>query len=78
MSSPTIAAGTVYVGSYDSNVYALDDDTGASKWVFATGGIVFSSPAYIDHTVFVGSQDGVVYALGGAAASQRLPATPLD
>jgi len=30
--SATVAAGTVYVGSWDGNEYALDELTGALKW----------------------------------------------
>lgn len=45
-SSPAIGVdGTVYVGSYDYNVYALDGVTGAKKWEFLTGSFVSSSPA---------------------------------
>jgi eukaryotic-like serine/threonine-protein kinase len=36
MSSPAIAGNTVYFGSGDQNVYALDATTGARKWSFAT------------------------------------------
>ena len=35
---------TVYVGSFDHNVYALNALTGVVEWQFTTGGIVFSSP----------------------------------
>jgi len=37
-SSPTIGPdGTVYFGSFDNKVYALDGKTGAKKWEFETG-----------------------------------------
>jgi outer membrane protein assembly factor BamB len=63
-SSPAIAVdGTIYVGSYDYNVYALNPD-GSVKWQHATGGAVDSSPAIGgDGTVYVGSGDENVYAL---------------
>jgi hypothetical protein len=63
-SSPTIGAdGTIYVGSYDYNLYAVNPD-GTQKWSFATGGLVFSSPAIgADGTIYVGSADGNLYAL---------------
>ena len=45
-SSPAIGFdGTVYVGSADKKVYALDGRSGARKWEFVTGGDVSSSPA---------------------------------
>ena len=44
-SSPAIGAdGTLYVGSSDGNLYAINSD-GTQKWAFLTGGSVSSSPA---------------------------------
>ena len=37
-STPAVANGTVYAGSYDGKFYALNAQTGAIKWKFATGG----------------------------------------
>ena len=45
LSSPAVASGIVYVGSYDHSVYALNATSGAKLWSFATGGEVYSSPA---------------------------------
>jgi len=56
-SSPAIGAdGTIYVGSYDFNLYAINPD-GTQKWAFPTGGMpVASSPAIgADGTIYVGS-----------------------
>ena len=66
-SSPAIGAdGTVYVGSYDNNVYALDGQSGQLKWKYITGGFVQSSPAIgADGTVYASSNDGKIYALDG-------------
>jgi outer membrane protein assembly factor BamB len=75
-SSPAIGAdGTVYVGSYDDNIYALDRETGAKKWSFATGLGVESSPAIgADGTIYVGSDDKNVYAIGPrSSAAYRGP-----
>ena len=45
-SSPALGAdGTIYVGSSDDNVYALNRD-GSLKWKFVTGDGVWSSPAW--------------------------------
>ncbi|NOR22954.1 MAG: PQQ-binding-like beta-propeller repeat protein, partial [Desulforhopalus sp.] len=44
-SSPAIGAdGTIYVGSYDNKLYAINPD-GNEKWAFTTGNYVISSPA---------------------------------
>ena len=55
--------GTVYVGSLDKKVYALDGQTGVKLWEFETGALVESSPAIgSDGTVYVGSHDNKLYA----------------
>jgi hypothetical protein len=66
-SSPAISAsGTVYVGSVDKKIYALDGTTGDKLWDFETNGIVVSSPAIgSDGTVYVCSFDSYLYALDG-------------
>jgi outer membrane protein assembly factor BamB len=63
-SSPAIAPdGTIYVGSQDDYVYALNPD-GTLKWRYLTGDVVRSSPAIAaDGTIYVGSYDNRLYAL---------------
>lgn len=61
-----ISGGTLYIGSWDNNVYALTLD-GKELWRFRTGGpIVFSSPAVHKGVVYIGSFDGHLYALDAA------------
>jgi len=64
MSSPAIGPdGTVYFGSYDNNLYALNPN-GSLKWKHITGGYVVSSPAIGNNgTADFGSVDYYVYAL---------------
>ena len=66
-SSPAIGPdGTVYVGSYDKKLYAINGKTGVKLWEFETGDKVRSSPALgSDGTVYVGSHDNKLYALNG-------------
>jgi hypothetical protein len=55
--------GTIYVGSDDDNLYAINPD-GSQKWKFTTGGEVTSSPAVgADGTIYVGSFDNNLYAI---------------
>ena len=63
-SSPAIGPdGTIYFGSYDNKLYALNPD-GTEKWNFTTGGPVTSSPAVArDGTIYFGSTDNNLYAL---------------
>ena len=55
-SSPAIASdGTIYVGSEDSKLYAINPN-GTLQWAYTTGGSVYSSPALAsDGTIYVGS-----------------------
>jgi len=64
-SSPAIGSdGTVYVGSGDKKLYAINGETGVKLWEFETGDQVFSSPAIgSDGTVYVGSFVGKLYAI---------------
>ncbi len=70
ISSPAIGTeGTVYVGSFDSKLYALDPATGKPRWTFETTDHIYSSPALgqdrAGHTnaIYIASTDGSVYAL---------------
>jgi eukaryotic-like serine/threonine-protein kinase len=72
-SSPVIGVdGTVYVGSFDRKVYALNGKTGSKKWEFKTGREVYHSPVIgADGTVYVGSADKKVYALNGKTGAKK-------
>ena len=71
LSSPVVAAGVVYFGSGDGNVYALDALSGELRWKFHTGDVVHSSPAYSDGTVFVGSWDSYLYAVDARTGKEK-------
>lgn len=62
-SSPAVANGTVYFGSRDGKLYALDAASGEKRWQYQTGSWVDSSPAVVGGIVYVGSNDGNLYAL---------------
>jgi uncharacterized repeat protein (TIGR01451 family) len=70
-SSPAVANGVVYVGSFDGNVYALNASTGAKLWSFQTGYYVSSSPAVANGVVYIGAGNasfkGNVYAFSVGA-----------
>lgn len=71
LSSPVVWNGTVYFGSGDGNVYALDAASGAVKWKFQTGDVVHASPAIADGMLFIGSWDSYFYALDAVTGQQR-------
>jgi len=62
--APALGAdGSVYVGSRDGHLYALQAN-GTNRWSFLTHGVVVSSPALgTGDTVYFGSQDGRLYAV---------------
>jgi outer membrane protein assembly factor BamB len=71
LSSPLVVAATVYVGSGDGNVYALDARSGELRWKFGTGDVVHASPAYADGIVYVGSWDSRLYALDAVTGEEK-------
>jgi outer membrane protein assembly factor BamB len=70
LSSPVLNAGTLYVGSADHKMYALDSTSGVLKWEFLTNGRVSSSPAIANGIVYFESYDSYLYAV--TADSGRL------
>jgi eukaryotic-like serine/threonine-protein kinase len=62
-STPVLDDGSIYFGSGDGQVYALDVKTGNLKWKYKTGSVVHASPAIQDGQLFIGSFDGFFYAL---------------
>lgn len=71
LSSPVVWNATVYFGSGDGSVYALDAASGAVKWKFQTGDVVHASPAIADGVLFVGSWDSYFYALDATTGRER-------
>jgi outer membrane protein assembly factor BamB/tRNA A-37 threonylcarbamoyl transferase component Bud32 len=62
-SSPYVTGGLLFVGCYDTNLYALDVSRGEFRWKYATNGGISSSPAVWQDNVLIGSEDGSLYAL---------------
>jgi outer membrane protein assembly factor BamB len=71
LSSPVIDAETVYVGSGDGNIYALDAASGALRWKFRTGNVVHASPAIANGMVYIGSWDSYFYAIDARSGHER-------
>ena len=63
-SSPAIGPdGTIYVGSLDGKLYALNPN-GTAKWTFAANDFIGPSPAVdANGTIYVGSKDYNLYAI---------------
>jgi len=74
-SSPAVSSwdgGTVYIGSNDGFVYAIDANKPVLKWKFKTGNSVRSSPYVVGGLLFVGSDDSNVYAITTTAPNPSL------
>lgn len=70
--APTIADGTVYIGSKDGRFHAVDALTGAVRWVFEVGGsadvgaeraAILCSAAVLSNRVFFGAENMHAYGL---------------
>jgi outer membrane protein assembly factor BamB len=70
-SSPAVAGGKVYFGSYDSHLYALDAASGQLRWKLKTGDKVHSSPIVQEEIVYVGSDDGALYAVDAVTGTEK-------
>ena len=64
---------TVFFGSSDGNVYALDIESGAIRlgWPFETGEAVWSTPLLSGDTLYVASLDGRLYAVDADTGVER-------
>jgi outer membrane protein assembly factor BamB len=71
ISSPTVDAHTVYFGSTDHKLYAVNRTDGTLKWSFDTYGAVNSTPAIVNGLVMFGSVDGRFYAVDAATGKQK-------
>jgi len=61
--TPAVNGDTVYIGSFDKKLYAVNVADGTLKWEFETEGAIVATPLVYDGTVFFGSFDRYLYAL---------------
>lgn len=62
-STPVVANGVVYVGSYDNNLYAIQAQSGQMIWKFPTEGGICGTPVVWHDLVIFGSEDYNIYAV---------------
>jgi len=67
---PSYCEGTLYVNSFEGEVFAIDADTGKIRWRRNFGGTKPSTPAIDGPRLFVSSRDGTVTALDRARGRQ--------
>lgn len=69
--SPIVVDGTVYIGSADNTIYAIDASTGAVDWTFPTDHRIEGTPAFADGTIFIGSYDKRIYAIDAETGDEQ-------
>ncbi|MDB6169417.1 MAG: Pyrrolo-quinoline quinone [Verrucomicrobia bacterium] len=67
---PVLAEGTLYIGSPDRGLYALDAATGHVKWRQDLGAPIYASVAVDGETLIVGCYDGTVGVLDRASGRE--------
>jgi outer membrane protein assembly factor BamB/tRNA A-37 threonylcarbamoyl transferase component Bud32 len=61
--SPAFANGTIFIGAYDNNLYAVNAAEGKLVWKYATDGGLPGWPAIYQDIVFIGSEDRRLHAI---------------
>jgi len=61
--SPAFASGTIFIGAYDNNLYAVNAAEGKLLWKYPTDGGLPGWPAVYQDTVFIGSEDRRLHAI---------------
>jgi len=61
--NPVVIKDTIYFGSTDGNIYALDIRSGYMRWVYKTKGSINSVPYGDENNIYIGSNDGFLYAI---------------
>lgn len=67
-SSPAVADNTVYFGSNDGVIYALNAQSGKPRWQYKTGGRVMGRPTLDGQYLYALSDDGNLYKLNRKSA----------
>jgi len=69
-STPLVFDHTVYVGSNDGLLYAIDEQSGKLKWTFDAGAEILSSPVGYKNLILFGAGSARFYALTTAGRAQ--------
>jgi outer membrane protein assembly factor BamB len=70
-STPLYHEGTLYFGSWDHHLYAVDARTGKLRWRFRADHEINSAPAFAGGMLFFGTDGGSVYAVNARSGRQR-------
>ena len=70
-SSPLLRGKTLYFGSWDKHLYAVDIRRGKLRWSYRADDEVNTAPAYAGGTIFVGTDGGRVHAVWAKTGRRR-------
>ena len=70
-STAALAAGTVYVGTLDGYLYAINLENGELKWRYQTSGEIKSSPTVRSNVVYFGDGMGVFHAVDAQTGESK-------
>lgn len=67
---PAVGDDLVYMGAYDSKVYAVDKEDGSCQWLFDTEDWIVGGLVLADEQLYVPSTDGYLYVLDPATGDE--------
>src|SRR6202035_2431901 len=65
-----IVKDTIYVGSFDQHLYAVNLADGKEKWKYKAGAFK-APPSVLEGAVFVGDEDGMFHCVDPATGAKR-------
>ncbi len=75
--SPLVVGRTLYAGSWDHKLHAVNIYTGKARWTFTADHEINSSPTYANGKVYFGTDGGSVYAVDARTGRLRWRAQAL-
>src|ERR671914_911249 len=76
-SSPLVVGKTLYAGSWDHKLHAVNIYTGKARWTFTADHEINSSPAFADGKIYFGTDGGSLYAVDARTGRLRWRAQAL-
>lgn len=76
-SSPLVVGKTLYAGSWDHRLHAINIYTGKLRWAFTADAEINSSPAFANGKIYFGTDGGSLYALDARTGRLRWRAQAL-
>jgi len=66
---PAVDGNTVYIGTFDKKLYALNATDGTLKWSYETKGAISATPVIANGIVYAGDYDRVFYAIDASTGA---------